>query len=188
MPGGALLLEDTDPEWGCEAVAGRRSGAEWEPKFSSEGIPECANPAPPAKAAVNEDIARTRDPYCKFLISSLITSWGRHAWRARAPHHTEAPLKHVIARHRVKKLDHECKEISLWFCSQRGMLKSCSLPRCALLYIKCAVTDCVQVRNLRTSRALILLLRRVHLELFAAFIYIWPELLERRTCLPVSNL
>lgn len=106
MPGGALLLEDTDPERGCEAEVGRGSSAEWEPNFSSEGIPECANPAPPAKAAVNEYVAQTRDPYCKFLISSLITSWGHHAWQARAPHHMEAPLKHVIARHRRKKLGH----------------------------------------------------------------------------------
>lgn len=170
MPGGALLLEDTDPEWGCEAAVGRGSSAEWEPKFSSEGIPECANPAPPAKAAVNEDIAQTRDSYCKFLISSLVTSWGRHAWWARASHHMEALLKHVIARHRVKNLDHECKDISLWFCSQRGMLKSCSLPLCALLYIKCAATNCVQVRNFRTSCARVLLLRRVPLELFAVFV------------------
>lgn len=186
MPSGALLLEDTDPEWGCEAVVGRGSSTEWEPKFSSEGIPECANPAPPAKAAVNEDIAQPGDPYCKFLISSLITSWGHHALRARAPHHTEAPLKHVIARHRVKKRDHECKEISLWFCSQRGMLKS--LPLCALLYIKCSGNDCVQVRNFRTSCGLVLLLRRVPLEFFTVFIYIWAELPEQQTCLHVSNM
>lgn len=82
MPGGSLTPGDTYPRVRvCSSGRGLSTG--WElcyvqymlPKFSSEGIPDRANPAPPSKAPVNKDVvknccqAHTRDPYCNKSVS-----------------------------------------------------------------------------------------------------------------------